>query len=292
MTAPWIEPARAWLRMALQPYWNDPLLAFVREAQTVPLGGLGPLLSKASRFARSRPLEPSPEACCKASGIRPGWNPERLQVLEALRLLLLVEREDLASPEFGAAFLGLFPFADEGEARALYKALALIPDGERFAWQAGEGLRTNVTGIFEAVACDSPYPAQYLPEVAWRSLCVKALFVGAPLWRVYGLDQRLSPDLARVALDLVEERRSAGRPIPANLWLLLGTHGGERGIASLMAEWRALAPGQRGAVALALGRAGEADALQKLVGDPADQPFIERALAGQFDPFQWRALEA
>jgi hypothetical protein len=43
---------------------------------------------------------------------------------------------------------------------------------------------------------------------------------------VHGLDERLSGELARMALDLADERRSAGRPVNPLLWLCLGAHGG------------------------------------------------------------------
>jgi hypothetical protein len=284
--------ALIWLHTTLAPHLNEAATEFLAQAQSVDLAALGPTLARASRFARSKPLLPSPKACCQAAGSVPGWNPERLQVLEALRMALLVGRADLESEAFAKAFLGLFPYADEGELRALYKCLALLPGGERFVWQAAEGCRTNVLGVFEAVACDSPYPAAQFDEVAWRSMCIKALFMGSPLWRTYGLDQRLSPELARMALDLVEERRSAGRPIMANLWLLLGTHGGERGLASLRTEWGTLPPGQRGAVALAFARAGATDELFALPSEPADQAVLQRVREGLQDQGQWRAFEA
>ena len=51
---------------------------------------------------------------------------------------------------------------------------------------------------------------------------LKALFVGAPLWRVYGLDKRIDAELARMALDLADERCSAHREVQPELWLCLG----------------------------------------------------------------------
>ena len=100
--------------------------------------------------------------------------------------------------------------------------------------------------------------------MAWRSLVVKAVFVGAPLWRVSGLDQRLSEDLARAALDLADERRSAGRPVQPELWLCLGPHGAERASTSIELELAGGPPAGRCAAALALARAGHIDRLQAL----------------------------
>ena len=291
MKSIWSPLLRDWLLGALADRPRAGFGEFLKEGSACDPQDMGPWLAKASRFARSEPLGLSPEDCCRAAGLVEGWNPERLGVLEALRLALLTGRQDLEGEAFAAGFLGLFPFADEGELAALYKFLALVPEGERFVWQAGEGLRTNVTSVFDAVACDSPYPAIHLPEVAWRSMCIKALFLGSPLWRVFGLDRRLDPELARMALDLVEERRSAGRAIMSNLWLLLGEHGGERARHSLNVEWETLDAGTRGPVALALGRRGDQETLKKLEGSASDMSYVQMALEGRFDPTHWRAFE-
>ncbi|MEZ6005702.1 MAG: EboA domain-containing protein [Planctomycetota bacterium] len=287
---PWIPAAREWLRTHVLPACAAGAEDLVTRLASAPAGTLGPELSKASRFARSKPLGISPEAACKAAGIRPGWNPERLQALEGLRMLGLLSRDDLATPEFAAGFLGLFAFADEGELRALYKTMALLPAGERFAWQAAEGCRANVLGVFEAVACDTPYPAAYFDDVAWRSLCIKAVFLGAPLWRVAGIDGRGSEDVARVALDLVEERRSAGRPVPGDLWILVGRFGGERAHRHLLEAWQAAPEGSRGPLALALARAGLQDRLPAPEAAGADRKAVEMALAGDTDPARWRVF--
>ena len=100
----------------------------------------------------------------------------------------------------------------------------------------------------------------------FQQCVVKAIFVGAPVWRIVGLDRRLTPELARMALDLADERRSAGRPVPAELWLALGRHGGERGVASLLKEVDPANPERLGrrAAALGLARAGEAARLAEL----------------------------
>jgi hypothetical protein len=108
--------------------------------------------------------------------------------------------------------------------------------------------------VFEAAVCDTPYPSLHFDDIAWRQCAIKALFIEAPLWRVHGLDARLDAELARMALDLSEERRSAGRAINPQLWLCLGAHGAERGLAALLRELDAGNSEGRAAAALALGR--------------------------------------
>lgn len=196
----------------------------------------GSLISLASRHVPARGLGLSPLELERASSGVPGWNPERWDMREAARVCLLLARADLDQAAFAADLEEAFKYADEGELRALYKSLCLLPDGGRFLWRAGEGCRTNIVPVFESVACDSPFAQAHFDAVAWNQLVVKALFIGAPLWRVHGLDQRLSEDLSRMALDLAEERGSAGRPVPGELWLAVGPHGGERARALLEAE--------------------------------------------------------
>jgi hypothetical protein len=251
------------------------------------------LLSMASRFARPRPLAPTEAERARAAELVPGWNPERWRVLEALRVALVLAREGAAPATFARAYEEAFRFADEGECRALYRALALLPDGTRFAWRAGEGCRTNIVPVFEAVACDSPYPAAHFDDVAWNQMCMKAVFIGAPLWRVHGLDGRLGAELARMALDLADERRSAGRPVQPDLWLCLGAHGGERALASLAAELETGPSTGRRAAALALGRAGARARLADFAADasPEVAAAARAALGGACDQGAWSALD-
>src|SRR6185436_9795263 len=53
------------------------------------------LLSLASRYARSKPLAPSPQERARAAELLPGWDPERWTVLDAARVVLCLARRDL-----------------------------------------------------------------------------------------------------------------------------------------------------------------------------------------------------
>jgi len=215
------------------------------------------LIALASRNVKRAPLAPSPAERARAAEALPGWNPERWDVLDAARARLV-----LALPDAGGLAAELFVeevlrFADVGEAVALYRALPLLPRPARFAWRLGEGARSNMRALFEAAVCDSPFPVTHFDDTAWRACVLKCLFVGAPLWRVWGLDTRLSPQLCETALDFADERRSAGREVPHELWLCLGTHGGARARASRRLEQERGSRRGRAAAVLAAARAGD-----------------------------------
>lgn len=262
-----------------------------RPPDDVRFGGL---LSLASRHVPRGPLAPSSRELAAAHELVPGWNPERWTTLDAARAWFVLARPDLAQPSAVRALEECFAFADVGESCALYRTLALLPAPERFVWRAGEGCRSSMRAVYEAAACDTPFPARHFDELAWRQLVIKALFVEAPLWRVAGLDGRLSEELARMALDLAEERRAAHRPVQHELWLVLGVHGGARALAALELELAGEDTRGRRAAAIALARAGKTQRLTELARterDPAVRATMELALRGETTQLAFRALD-
>ncbi len=252
------------------------------------------LLSQASRYAPRGALAPSESELSAARAALEGWSLERWSVLECVRVALVLSLERLSEPRGERAVEEAFRYADIGEMCALYKSLAHLPLPERFVWRAGEGARSSMRALFEAAVCDTPFPARYFDDNAWRQAVIKCLFIEAPMWRVWGLDSRLEPELARMALDLVEERRSAGRPIHPELWICLGRHAGARGVAQLEREIREGSPRARAGAGLALARARELDRLQTALASESD-PFVRQilteALAGRAASSSWSALD-
>jgi len=255
------------------------------------------LLSLTSRFVSATPLAPGAEELAAAERLLPGWNPERWTLREAARIDLLLTLPDAANARGERAVESAFAFADAGELCALYRGVALLPEPQRFFARVAEGARSNIRAVFEAAICDSPFPARHFDDVAWRQCVIKALFIEAPLWRVQGLDSRLDAELARMALDLCEERRSAGRHVNPQLWMCLGVHGGERGRRALLAELAAGTSEGRAAAALALGRLSPAEraqldfaALLAQQSDPRTRAALTRARGGdvaqhEFKPY-------
>ncbi len=252
------------------------------------------LISLASRHVPRGALAPTPAERARAAEELEGWNPERWSVLDAARAYLVLSRSDLESESLVRGIEECFRYADVGELVALYRSLALLPRPERFAWRVGEGCRSSMRVVFEASACDTPLPARVVDDLGWRQLVIKALFVEAPLWRVFGLDRRLDAELARMALDLADERRSAGRPIRHELWLCLGRFGGERGRRALELELDGADPRARRAAAIGLARAGETAVLRRrrdAEHDAAVRATMDQALSGRVDAATFQELE-
>jgi hypothetical protein len=133
---------------------------------------------------------------------------------EVARAALLVRGAASVSPE------ELYDRGDNRERQAVLRALPLLGDADRFLPLAIEACRTNVLTIFEAIACENPYPARHFPEANWNQMVLKAAFNGIALARITGLASRSNDELARMANDFAAERRAAGRPVPADLDLV------------------------------------------------------------------------
>src|SRR5690606_38812374 len=58
--------------------------------------------------------------------------------------------------------------------------------------------------------------------LTWNQMLLKALFIGEPLNTIYGFNLRTTPELMTMVNDYIDERRSAGREIPADAhWRLV-----------------------------------------------------------------------
>jgi hypothetical protein len=117
---------------------------------------------------------------------------------------------------------GVFKTGDNEERAALLKALPLLPEPEGFVELAIDACRTHVQSVFEAIACDNPFPMRHFPEHNYNQLVLKAFFTGVAVQRIEGLAARRTPELVRMAEAYASERRAAGRSVPADLDLVTG----------------------------------------------------------------------
>jgi hypothetical protein len=138
------------------------------------------------------------------------------------RAALLREALEACRPERHVALVReVYMKGDEREQAAVLRALSLLPGPARFLEIGIDGCRTNVRDVFEAIACENPYPAEHFPDPAFNQLVLKAYFVGVAASRIVGLDRRRTPELRRMAADYASERRAAGRPVPADIHLAM-----------------------------------------------------------------------
>ena len=135
-------------------------------------------------------------------------------------LLTLAEKSSGADP-FVAAAIACYERGDSTEQRSWLKSTAVLPLPVRFLPTVIDACRTNILPLFEAVACENPYPAQHFPDRNFNQLVLKALFNGVALSRILGLPGRLNAELARMAGDYADERRAAGRSVPADIRLAM-----------------------------------------------------------------------
>jgi hypothetical protein len=203
-----------------------------------------------------------------------GWNPTDWSLDGAARVLVLLATRLPGTP-FAATFKQLRRTADAAELIALYRGLALYPEPASLEAEAGEGLRSNIRAVFEAIAHRNPYPRDVFDEHRWNHMVLKALFVGSRLGPIVGLDARANPELARILRDYAHERWAAGRPVTPELWRCVGPYATDAAaLADLERALHSADPECRGA-ALALAASSAPGARAML----ARVPPLEAAVA-------------
>lgn len=180
--------------------------------------------SQASRFFETKGLQLSPEEEAEADKLCAGFRPRYWNQQQAARALLLVALAGLEEAPFIGHLTRLVETADVAEQTAFYTALPLFPYPLALRKSAAEGLRTNMTIVFDAIALHNPYPAAYLEEKAWNQLVLKAVFLDRPLYQIWGADKRANADLAGMLLDFAHERWAAQRSVSPEIWRFIGPY--------------------------------------------------------------------
>lgn len=151
------------------------------------------------------PHLPTPEA---------GWDMALCARLVLLQRLVMQE----PLPVQRRLIADLFYKGDSAERCAILRSLPLLDEPHEYALIATDGVRSHVQPVFEAIACENPYPERHLDDVAFNQLVMKSYFTGVPVRRILGLQGRLNPELRRMALDFEAERKAAGRAVPDDLF--------------------------------------------------------------------------
>ena len=225
----------------------------------------------APRFAEKRELTLSEAQQEAANQLRTGFQPDGWPLSQLIRTYLLLLLPAADATTYVVTLAKLLETAEMDEQVTVYAALPVLAHPEVLVPLAVNGLRTNITRVFDAIALQNPFPADHLDEAAWNQMILKAVFMGRPLYRLYRADARANPALARMLVDFAHERWAAGRPVTPELWRFVAPYADavhqtdlERVVASEN-PWESAA----GKLACAQSNSPELQALAN-----TDQPFI------------------
>ncbi|MBI3678760.1 MAG: EboA domain-containing protein [Proteobacteria bacterium] len=213
---------REWLSRQLsdaQNAWLNEQIAVLQKDPSDP--ALHTALGMAPRRLGKDELTLSDADRADANAALEGWDPRGWSVADAARILLLSGLPATGKP-FADRFRALCQTADMAESIALHRGLPLYPDPAALEPQVGEGLRTNMRAMFEAIIHRNPYPRQHFDIHRWNHMVLKALFIDSRLAPIQGLDERANAELARIMCDFAHERWAAGRPVPFEIWRCVG----------------------------------------------------------------------
>ena len=157
--------------------------------------------------------------------LRPETDPKGLihgTVDDLARTRLLAVLAEVLEPALLATEIAqLYRYGDDAERRGVLRGLAALPDetvptGLELVKDA---LRAN--DIRLVAAAMGEFAARHLDDHNWRHGVLKCLFVGVPLAAVSDVDKRTDDELLRMVGDYAEERKAAGREVPADAVSLL-----------------------------------------------------------------------
>ncbi len=265
---------------------NENALTWFRETighiKRAPQGDpLAMAIGLAPRRLGRADLALTPDDRARAMALRPGLDPSEWSVDQAARIAFATASYAGDDAAFAGWFDGFCATAGLNELIALCRGLPVYPAAEMLEPRAREGIRSGIKPVFEAVAHRNPYPVEWFSEDAWNQMVVKAFFIGSHLWPIQDLDRRGNPRLARMLVDLAEERWAAGRPVSGEVWRCVAPHADAAGVAALVQAFETGGDKERLSVALALQRAQPGCA-----GPTLEQ----RGLRGQVEEIQSRLV--
>jgi hypothetical protein len=224
---------------------------------------------QASRFFKKAILHLTDQQKELANNIREGFSPHTWDQLQTARSYLLLHFEEKEASSWVNALNKLFETADMHEQQSLYAAVPIMPFQAEMKERAIEGLRTNISSVFDAVALNNPYPSEYFDERAWNQMVLKAIFMQRPLYQIQNADDRANPVLAKILVDFAHERWAAGRTVMPELWRFVGPYINEENFADIQKVLQTNDPNQRKAALLACGSSNYVPA-KKLLEDHSE----------------------
>ncbi|MDZ8183538.1 MAG: EboA family metabolite traffic protein [Nostoc sp. ChiSLP02] len=260
---------------------SDTAISWLEQKQTQIANGAAERVfftafSAVPRYLGKQNLQLTSPDLEAADEVIAGWNPGNWSVDQAGRALLVLALPHDDAESYVQTLDKVFSSADMGELVALYQSLPLLPHPELHRQRAAEGIRSNMSNVFQAIALRNPYPANYLDNAAWNQMVLKTVFVGSPLHLIWGLDRRANPELAKMLTDYAHERWAAKRPVTPELWRPVGKFADSTVVADLE---KVLANGdiaEQQAAALACAESGLPEAQALLSNYPDLHSSIEQ----------------
>lgn len=222
-----ILKATAFLKIIIQDRVNNKELNWINQQEQklrdqFHLKSFYLAFSSAPRFINKAKLHLKHEELAHAKKLLKGFQPEKWNLLQTVRTYFLLMLPNEVTEDYESTLTKLFETADMDEQVTLYAALPLLPYPDILAKRAAEGIRTNITDVFDAIALHNPFPFDFLDQAAWNQMLLKAVFMQRPLYRIYGADERANHELARMLVDFAHERWAAKRPVSPELWRFVG----------------------------------------------------------------------
>lgn len=149
---------------------------------------------------------------------KPGFTVSNWDEFRLARVILLLVLGEQEAPVFLENVNALLNTADIREQVAIFSALPLLPEADELVPMAQDGLRSNITEIYDSIALNNPFPSEHFSNDAWNQMVLKSFFINRPLYRFYGVDYRANLVLAEALSNFAHERWAAGRWVSPELW--------------------------------------------------------------------------
>jgi len=141
--------------------------------------------------------------------------------LDIARTYFLIKIADKFKQEHIDIINQLFDTAGLSELICLYKSLHLLPEPKKLLFRATEGMRSNMTSVFNAIALNNPYPMRFFDQAVWNQMILKIFFIEEDINQVIGLKERANKTLADMLTDFANERKAAQRSVNPEIWKVI-----------------------------------------------------------------------
>jgi hypothetical protein len=173
---------------------EDPRVSFTLAPRLV-----GKAMAELSREQRARVPWPLPE----------------LAIDEVVRIVLLARVVETLPADAAQTLVdACYRHGEVRERVAVLRALPFLEAQASFVGIATDACRSHVQPVFDAIACENPFPAWHFDAASFHQMVLKAIFTEVRLARIVGLVRYLDQELVRMVASYVDERRAASRSVP------------------------------------------------------------------------------